>query len=138
MATYMTTGINTSPTRVVEANAEITDVRGLAVALNTNGKAILPATAGDPAIGIGILTAGDPDGKVKAGEKFDVAIHGVCMAKASGAIADGAAVAVTTAGTLATAAAGNFILGYAMKAATAAGQIIPVQITKSGYMPVSG
>lgn len=133
MATFMTTGINQSPTYIVEAGVEIADVRGIGIALDDSGKAILPATEGDPVIGIGILTAGDTEGKVVAGDKFEVQIKDIGVVKASAAIAAGAAVTVTADGTLATATSGKFIIGYAMKAATAAGQMIPVQITKSGY-----
>lgn len=132
MATFMTTGINQSPTYIVEAGADIADVRGIGIALDDSGKAVLPS-AGAVVIGIGILTAGDPEGKVAAGDKFEVQIKDIGVCKVSAAITAGAAVTVTAEGTLAPAASGNFIIGYAMKSATAAGQMIPVQITKSGY-----
>lgn len=32
----------------------------------------------------------------------------------------------------------KFIVGYAMESATAAGQIIHIQITKSGFVPKAG
>ena len=40
-------------------------------------------------------------------------------------------------GAVQTAAAGNFILGVAMTAASAAGELVQVQLTKSGYVPAS-
>lgn len=124
------TAINPSPTIVMPAKAAITNPRYLALAVDT-GKVKLPAAAGDPVIGIAI---GEND-TVAADEMVDIQIKDIGKWIASGAIAVGAEVATDANGKAATAASGDFIVGFALTAASAAGDIIQVQITKSGYKP---
>ena len=123
------TAINPSPTIVMPAKAAITNPRYLALAVDA-GKVKLPA-AGDPVIGIAI---GEND-TVAADEMVDIQIKDIGKWIASGAIAVGAEVATDANGKAATAASGDFIVGFALTAASAAGDIIQVQITKSGYKP---
>lgn len=129
MKTVLGTAINSSPTIVMPAKAAITNPRYLALAVDA-GKVKLPA-AGDPVIGIAI---GEND-TVAADEMVDIQIKDIGKWIASGAIAVGAEVATDANGKAATAASGDFIVGFALTAASAAGDIIQVQITKSGYKP---
>lgn len=135
---YLNAFINNSATIRGTLKADITAAPHKAVVFDSDGTLKLPATAGDPALGF-ILSdaAGGDTEKTPAGAEVDVLIKDIGLGEASAAIAKGAAVSVTTAGKLATATSGDFILGYALTAASAAGDLIQVQITKSGYVPAS-
>ena len=93
-----------------------------------------PAADGDPAIGILLSdTAANDSGVSKAGTEVDVLIKDIGLALAGGAIKKGEHLTATTTGAVQKAAAGNFILGIAMTATTAAGELVQIQMTKSGY-----
>ena len=130
MSTVLGTAINPSPTIVLPATAALTNPRYLAVVVAA-GKVKLPAAAGAHAIGIGL---GEND-SVAAGEDLDIQIKDIGKWIASGSIAVGAELTCDTNGKAAAATSGDFILGVALTAASAAGDIIQVQITKSGYKP---
>lgn len=136
MATYLAASINNSPTISRKAGADITDVRFKAVKFDSNGNVVLASASTDVVLGIAIPTTGDADGKVKTGEDIDIQIKEMGMAMAGSAIAVGAAVASDANGKVATAAAGDFIIGYALEAAAAANDIITIQIAK-GYYPTA-
>ena len=129
---YIGTTINQSPTIVLKASADLTAVQGIAFGVSS-GKAALPS-AGANAIGVAIISQ---DANIKSGEDIVLQIKDVGKMVASAAIAVGAEVSVTNAGKAKTAESGEFILGTALTAATAAGDLISVQITKSGYKPAS-
>ena len=131
--TYLANQINSSPTLFGKAGAVVEDIRFKAVTFNAEGKVIL-AEAGKEALGIAIATTGDPVGKVAIGDQVDIQIKDIGLAMAGGAVAAGASVAIGANGKLVTAASGNFVLGYAITAAKADGDIIQVQIAK-GYYP---
>ena len=126
---YLNAFMNNSATIREVAGAEIKNAAHKAVAYNANGKVILPASAG--AVAVGFILSDTLD--LAEGDETNILIKDIGLGEASAAIAKGAAVTVTTAGTLATAASGNFILGFAMTAASAAGELVQVQLTKSGY-----
>lgn len=130
---YLNAFMNNSATVRGVLAADIAGAPHKAVAYDANGKIALPAK-GAPALGFILSDApgGDTD-KTTAGTEVDILIKDIGLGQASAAIAIGAAVSVTADGTLATAASGDFILGFAMTAATAAGDLVQVQITKSGY-----
>ena len=131
---YLNAFINNSATIRGTLKAAITGAPHKAVVFDSDGTVKLPASAGAPAVGLILSDApGGTDGTMAAGEEVDILIKDIGLGEASAAIAIGAAVSVTTAGKLATATSGDFILGFAMTAATAAGDLIQVQITKSGY-----
>ena len=132
--TYLLASINNSPTVSIKAGADIDDVRFKAVKYDANGNAVLTSTAGEAFIGIALPTTGDAVGKVKKGDDLDIQIKDMGMAVAGGAFAVGSPLAANNAGQLVKATAGNFIIGYALEAATQAGDIIPVQVAK-GYYP---
>ena len=60
-------------------------------------------------------------------------IRHIGLIEAGEAIAKGDLLTVSTTGQAKKAASGNFILGIAMTAASAAGELVQIQITQSGY-----
>lgn len=139
---YLNATINNSATIRGKATAAITNAAHKAVAFDANGGLILPASAGAVAVGVVLsdpaATEDASDNLITAaGAEIDVAIKDITFIEASAAISAGAAVAVTTTGAAVTADEGNFILGYAMTAAAEAGELIQIQITKSGFVPVT-
>lgn len=133
--TYLANQINSSPTLFGKAGAVVEDIRFKAVTFNDEGKVIL-AEAGKPALGIAIATTGNPVGKVAVGDQVDIQIKDIGLAMAGGEVKAGAPVTIGADGKLVTAASGNFILGYAVTAAKADGDIIQIQIAK-GYYPTA-
>lgn len=89
------------------------------VTLSADAEAAYVAADGDDAIGVAI-------GAAAAGKMVTVQVDGIAMVKANEAISAGAAVASDTAGEAIPAASGEARLGYAMQAATGAGEIISV------------
>lgn len=134
MPTYLNNQINPTPTLFAKAGAAIDDVRFKVVKFDENGNAVLATAGTDVVLGIAIATTGDANGKVAVGDQVDVQIKEIGLAMAGGAIAAGSPVAAGAGGKLVTAAAGNFVLGYAITPATADGDIFQVQIAK-GYCP---
>ena len=130
MGTVLGTAINPSPTIVLPAKAALTNARYLALAVD--GGQVKRPSAGASVIGIAI---GETDDAVAAGADVNIQIKDIGKWIASGAIAVGAELATDANGKAAAATSGDFILGYALTAASAAGDIIQVQITKSGYKP---
>lgn len=127
---YYGTSINDSATIVGECAAAISGKEYLAAKFDSNGKIAVCSTAGEKAIGL--IPA--EEGTHAAGDSITVQVKDIGLMVASAAIAAGAAVTTTNAGkAVAVSAAGQFILGYALRAATAAGQVIPVQIAKGYY-----
>lgn len=126
--TMMGTAINSSPVVVFEAGAEIADARVKALAI-TNGKAVLP-TAGGVVMGISTM---ETDEKVAAGDDIDVQIKDIGKWEVGEAIAVGDLLATDARGVAMKATSGQFIVGVAITAATGAGSLVQVQITKSGY-----
>ena len=124
---------NTATIRDVLA-ADVKDAPHKALAYNSDGKLALPAAAGDPVIGIVLSDApADSGGVTPAGTEVDVLIKSIGLIEAGAAVAKGDLLTVTTDGTARKAAAGEYILGIAMTAATAAGELAQVYITHSGY-----
>lgn len=128
---YIGTTINQSPVITLKASTELTDIQGKAVAVS-DGKVTLPE-AGANAIGITLFTN---DTTVKAGADVQIQIKDIGKIVAAEAIAVGDEVSVDATGKAVKAATGKFIIGTALTAAegvSAAGTIIQIQITKSGY-----
>ena len=121
---YEGTTINSSPTIALRAGADITAGSGLTVKYDTNGDVVLCNAAGEIALGILLLQT---DGDIKTGDSLTVQI--ACRGKAVA----GAALAVDTTGKLVEAAAGQFVLGYALSAGTADG-FVDIEIAK-GFKP---
>lgn len=135
---YLNAFMNNSATIRDVLAADITGAPHKAVTYNANGKLALPASDGDAAVGFILSDAPTNDsGVTAAGTEVDVLIKDIGLGEAGAAIAKGAFVTATKDGTVKTAEAGNFILGTAMTAATAAGNLVQVQLTKSGYFPAA-
>ena len=132
MGTVLGTAINPSPTIVLPAKVALTGARYLALAVDA-GKVKIPS-AGANVIGIAI---GETDDAVAAGADVDIQIKDIGKWKAGAAIAVGAELATDANGKAVTATAGQFIVGIAITAASAAGDLVQVQITKSGYKAAS-
>lgn len=127
------TATNSSPYLAAPAAAAIENGKNHFVTLGENGVSL--ATAGAAAVGI-LLP--DTEDKVAAGECVTVQIKDRTLIQTGGAIAAGDPVASDATGCAVKAEAEKFIVGYAMESATAAGQIIHIQITKSGFVPKAG
>ncbi len=124
---YIGTTINNSATIVMDAKADM-PAQGVAVAV-ADGKAVKP-TAGANAIGIALFSNNET---AKAGEDVQIQIKDIGKMIAAGKIAVGDEIATDADGKAVKAATGKFIIGTALTAASAAGSIIEIQITKSGY-----
>lgn len=130
MSTVLGTAINPSPTVTMQAGAALTNARYLALAVSS-GKVILPS-AGANVLGIAI---GETDEAVAIGDDVDIQIKDIGKWTAGAAVTVGAELATDAAGKAVPAASGAFIVGTALTAASAAGALVQVQITKSGYKP---
>ena len=130
--TYVGTTINPSPTVIFPANEAIAGARCVALALS-DGKLALPA-AGAMALGISI---GETDANVTAGTEITVQIKDIGKWIAGEAISAGDELATDAAGKAVKATEGDFIVGTALSAVTAAGSLVQVQISKSGYKPAA-
>lgn len=127
--TFIGSTINESATVTFKAKAELKGNQGLALALN-DGKLELPA-AGANVLGLSLFTNDD----AKAGDSLTVQVKDIGKWIAGGAVAAGDELAVDAAGKAVKVAEGQFIVGIALSAAAAAGTVISVQLTKSGYKP---
>lgn len=127
---YTSLSINDSPTIAMEAAAELKDARCLAVKFDENGKGVL-CGAGENAIGILLANVEET---IPADGQMDVQVKDIGRWVAGGAVSAGDALTSDAAGKAVKAAAGNFITAIALTASEKAGDIIPVQIVKAGYM----
>ena len=125
---YNGTVINNSPTIIDKAGADIT--AGAFAALAYQDGALVAANASLVPFGI---TVAETEDKVAAGEDVTIQIKDIGAWKAGAAFARGAALTSDANGCAVAAAAGKFILAFALDGATAAGQIVRVQIVKAGY-----
>ena len=121
--------INPSPIIIAPAGEAITSGPFSAVAFNNNG---LFVTAKKGSVPAGILVAEEED-SIAVGDEITAQINDISFWKAGAAIVTGALLTSDNEGLAVTAATGDFILGVALEAADAKGQVIKVQITKSGY-----
>lgn len=126
---YNGLSINDSATIAMEAAAELKDSRCLAVKFDEDGKGVL---CGKGENAIGILLA-DIDSTIEADGQMDVQVKDMGRWTAGAEIKPGDELACDADGKAAVAASGDFIVGVALTKAAAAGEIIKVQITKSGY-----
>ena len=123
---YTSTPINTSATIVAPAGAAIEGVIGKAIKFDASGNAVL-ASAGEAVMGIAVLTNSE---NPVLGEDITIQIKEIGKAVVGAEVAKGAELAADANGALVTAVEGQFVVATALDAATAAGQIINVQITK--------
>lgn len=128
---YFGTTINDSPVIAGVAAAAITGAEFLAVKFDDNGKIVKASTAGENVLGL----LGAEMGEYKAGENVSVQIKECGLWKTGGAVAAGAELAVDANGKCKEAGAGDYVLAIALESATEAGEVIKVQIVKSGFKP---
>ena len=128
---YIGDSINASPTIAERAGASIPGGAGLAVKYDANGCIVPCATAGEPALGVIIMQQGD----VAVGDSVTVQIKDVATCVSGGAVSKGALVAVNASAQAVAAGAGDFAIGMALSGASAAGQMVQVQICKCGFVP---
>ena len=126
---FISTGINDTPTIVGKAGIPLVGAAFHAAVFDAAGD-IVPAGAGANAVGLFVPTTPDV---VAAGADVNVQIKDIGLWVTGAAVLAGAEVASNAAGQAITAAANAFIVGIALETATAAGQIIKVQIVKAGY-----
>lgn len=125
---YIGTSINESTVIAAKAAAAITDGAMLAVTMGTNGVSV--AAAGEAAVG---LLIAETEATVAAGDDVTVQVKDIGLWKTGAAVAAGALLASDANGKAITAASGKYIIAQALEAATAADQVIHVQIIKAGY-----
>lgn len=127
--------INQSVTIVAEAGAAIEDVRNRIMKFDDNGNVVLATAGTDIPVGIALIEAGINDisgkesGKVDAGDDVDIQIKDIGVVLAGATIKKGQEVTSGADGLAAPAAAGNYVLGYALANADA-NQYLSVQIAK--------
>lgn len=137
MATYMGTGVSDTQTITLKAAADVDDIRGLAITVDSAGKAAVATDATNPIVGIALLCCGasntldGKDGAVKAGEDVDILIKDCGYAMAGAAITAGTELTAMTGGKLTpvVAATGGYIVGTALESA-GVGERVFMQITK--------
>lgn len=137
MATYMGTGVSDTQTITLKAAADVADIRGLAITVDSTGKAAVAADATNPVVGIALLCCGasntldGKDGAVKVGEDVDILIKDCGYAIAGATITAGAELTAATGGKVSpvAAATGGYVVGTALESANA-GERVFVQITK--------
>lgn len=126
---FISTAINDTPTIVGKAGIPMQNAAFHAAKFDAQGN-IVPAAAGDNAIGLFIATTPDT---VAAGDDVTVQIKDIGLWVTGAAVLAGAEVASNAGGQAITAAANAFIVGIALETAAAPGAVIKVQIVKAGY-----
>lgn len=132
MATYFGTSINESPTIVLPAKEKIEGAQGIALAIS-DGQLTKPTT-GANVIGLSLFTN---DETVEAGDDITVQVKDIGKWVAGEEIAVGDELTTNADGKAVKAAEGNFITAVALSKATAAGDVIKIQIVKAGYKPAA-
>lgn len=128
MATYFGTSINDSATIVLPAKDKIENAQGIALAID-DGQLVKP-TAGANVIGLSLFTN---DEEIAVGDDVTVQIKDIGKWVAGGEIAIGDELTTDADGKAVKATTGNFITAIALTKATAAGDVVQVQIIKAGY-----
>lgn len=101
------------------AHAAITDIRGRAVKFSS-GEIVL-CGAGDPALGIGIMTN---DETIAAGQDVDIQIKDIGLVYAGAAITKGANLSSDANGALIPTTSDNAVIAVALEAASGSGVFI--------------
>lgn len=95
---------------------------------SADGQVVQAAAAADTSVGVS-----DNLGQADAGDIVDVVTSGVGEVEAGAAFSRGARLTADAQGRAVAAASGNAVIGVAMAAATAAGDIVPVNVVPSMY-----
>ncbi len=127
--------MNQSTTIVEKTGATIADCRNRAMAYDDSGNVVLAADGKKPIIGVALIEAGRNDisgvdsGKVDANENVDIQIKDIGFILAGADIAKGTEVTAGADGLGITAAAGDYVVGFALDAAEQ-GDYCRIQIIK--------
>lgn len=119
--------INSTPTIVRPAGADIDDVRCKIMKYDENKNLVLATAGTDLPVGVAIIEAGYNDisgveaGKVKTGEDVTVQIKDIGYVIAGAEIKEGQEVAAGADGKAKVAAEGDYVLGIALNSVTAEG-----------------
>lgn len=124
---YFGSIINNSATIIVKASAKITVGAFLAATLTKDGAAT--AKAGETPIGIMVAETGT----VEAGNEVTIQVKDIGLAKVGAAVDAGDLLAADANGKLIEATNGAYAVAVALETATAADQVIRVQISKPGF-----
>lgn len=127
---YFGTVINSSPTLAEKAGAEILNGQFLALKYTDTGEVVVCDTSGENVAGI---LMPDCSNVINKGDDVSIQIKDIGMAKSGAAIKKGIELMVDATGKLIPATSGKFIVGYALSSASAADEIISVDIRKCGY-----
>jgi len=127
MSTFEYSGINSSATVDFLAKAELTEPKGIFLALDSDGVK-LPSAGGD-VVGIAIISNQDV---VPAGGRVDVQVKDIGLVYASASFAAGALLATDAAGKAKAASSGNTVVARALEAAGSAGDLVKVQLINAG------
>ena len=123
------TVINDSATICTPVKTEIKTGPFTAVALGSGGA----VPCNDTLVPVGLTIAETPN-TVPVGNDVNVQVKDIGVWKGGAAFAAGDPLASDATGLAVKAAAGKFILGFALEDCSAKGQTVKVQITKSGFM----
>lgn len=123
------TVINDSATICAPVKTEIKTGPFTAVALGSGGA----VPCNDTLVPVGLTIAETPNA-VPVGNDVNVQVKDIGVWKGGAAFAAGDPLASDATGLAVKAAAGKFILGFALEDCSAKGQTVKVQITKSGFM----
>ncbi len=124
--TYTSTQINPSPTISGEAGSNIEDVRLKGVKHDAEGRIILADTAGEPIIGVAIITNATD---IQKGEDVDIQVKDIGCVLAGGVVAAGAELAVGADGAFVAAESGQFVAAVALEPGNP-GQVVRAQMAK--------
>lgn len=119
--------INSTPTIVRTAGADVDDVRCKIMKYDENKNLVLATAGTDLPVGVAIIEAGYNDisgveaGKVKAGEDVTVQIKDIGYVIAGAEIKEGQEVAAGADGKAKVAESGDYVLGIALNSVTAEG-----------------
>lgn len=128
---HIGTSINESAVISAKAGAAISNGAMLAAAMGSTGTVAPVGTAGAEAVGVIIP---ETDAAVAAGDDVTVQVKDIGLWIVGAAVNAGAMLMSDANGKAVTATAGKFILAQALESATAANQVIHVQIIKAGYV----
>ncbi len=129
------TQINQSVTITEQAGADIADCRNRIMVYDEDGNVVLAADGTKPFVGIALIEAGVNDisgaesGKVSKGDDVDIQIKDIGYVIAGEDVAKGAEVTAGADGFAKAAAAGNHVLGLALRGASKDGYL-RVQVMK--------
>lgn len=109
----------------LEAGADLTGRRNRLLAIGTDGRVVVASVPANPIVGV---LLNEP----KPGQAATVCVSGVAKVVSGAAFAAGANLATNADGKAVALTAGNYCIGMALEAATAADQVVTMLITHAG------